>query len=67
MGPRHQGTTWAEKFSLRQVANTNWFGGGGQGFSRLRLPYPCPFCVSLGPLSIIVPDPVPQMTVKYLT
>ena len=52
MGPLHQGTGRARKnFGLRQIPGTNWFGDGGQEFSRLGFPCPSPPppCVPPGP------------------
>ena len=60
MGPPHQSTARACKnFSLHQVPGTNWFGDGGQGFSRLGFPCPCPPCVPPAPPRTLVPDAVP--------
>ena len=59
-GTPHQGTARARKnFGLRQVPGTNWFGDGGQGFSRLRLPCPPP-----PPPTTLLPDLVPQEMAK---
>ena len=48
MGPPHQGTARDRK-NLRQVPGTNWFGDGGQVFSRLGLPCPCLPCAPPAP------------------